>query len=69
MGRKSTFSDAQIVAAVREVEGGAKVGEVARKVGDDEIRRRAREGGGSLLERLCRRDVSAALLEHLALGL
>lgn len=33
MGRKSEFSDAQIVAAVREVEGGAKVGEVARKVG------------------------------------
>lgn len=33
MGRKSSFSDAQIVAAVREVEGGAKVGEVARKVG------------------------------------
>jgi putative transposase len=33
MGRKSEFSEAQIVAAVREVEGGAKVGEVARKVG------------------------------------
>jgi putative transposase len=33
MGRKSEFSDAQIVAAVREVEAGAKVGEVARKVG------------------------------------
>jgi putative transposase len=33
MGRKSQFSDAQIVAAVREVEGGAGVGEVARKVG------------------------------------
>lgn len=33
MGRKSSFSDAQIVAAVREVEGGAKAGEVARKVG------------------------------------
>ncbi len=33
MGRKSTFSEAQIVAAIREVEGGAKVGEVARKVG------------------------------------
>jgi putative transposase len=33
MGRKSTFSDAQIVSAVREVEAGAKPGEVARKVG------------------------------------
>ncbi len=33
MGRKSQFSEAQIIAAVREVEGGAKVGEVARKVG------------------------------------
>ena len=33
MGRKSNFSDAQIVAAVREIEAGAKVGEVARKVG------------------------------------
>jgi putative transposase len=33
MGRKSTFTDAQIVAAVREVEAGAKPGEVARKVG------------------------------------
>ena len=33
MGRRSQFSDAQIVAAVRAVEGGAKVGEVARKVG------------------------------------
>lgn len=33
MGRKSNFSEAQIIEAVREVEGGAKVGEVARKVG------------------------------------
>lgn len=33
MGRKSQFSEAQIIAAIREVEGGAKVGEVARKVG------------------------------------
>jgi len=33
MGRKSTFSEAQIIAAIREVEGGAKAGEVARKVG------------------------------------
>ena len=33
MGRKSSFSDAQIVAAVRQVEAGAKPGEVARKVG------------------------------------
>ncbi len=33
MGRKSSFSEAQIIAAIREIEGGAKVGEVARKVG------------------------------------
>jgi putative transposase len=33
MGRKSSFTEAQIIAAIREVEGGAKVGEVARKVG------------------------------------
>jgi putative transposase len=33
MGRKSTFSEAQIIAAIREVEAGAKAGEVARKVG------------------------------------
>ena len=33
MGRKSQFSEAQIIAAIREIEGGARVGEVARKVG------------------------------------
>ncbi len=33
MGRRSQFSEGQIIAAVREVEGGAGVGEVARKVG------------------------------------
>jgi putative transposase len=33
MGRRSQFSEAQIIAAIREVEGGAKVGEVARRVG------------------------------------
>jgi putative transposase len=33
MGRKSSFSEAQIIGAIREVEGGAKVGEVARKMG------------------------------------
>lgn len=33
MGRKSNFSEAQIVGAVREVEGGTKVTEVARRVG------------------------------------
>lgn len=44
MGRKSSFSEAQIVAAVREVEGGAKAGEVARKVGVSvETMRRGRE--------------------------
>jgi putative transposase len=33
MGRKSQFTEAQIITAIREVEGGAKVGDVARKVG------------------------------------
>jgi len=33
MGRKSTFTDAQIIGAVREVEAGGKLGEVARKMG------------------------------------
>lgn len=33
MGRKSSFSEAQIIGAVRELEAGAKVGEVARKMG------------------------------------
>lgn len=33
MGRKSNFSEAQIIATIREVEGGAKVSEVARRVG------------------------------------
>jgi len=33
MGRKSAFTDAQIIGAIREVEAGAKAGEVARKMG------------------------------------
>lgn len=33
MGRKSQFSEAQIIGVIREIESGAKVGEVARKVG------------------------------------
>lgn len=33
MGRKSQFSEAEIITAIREVEAGAKPGEVARKVG------------------------------------
>jgi putative transposase len=33
MGRKSNFSEAQVIAAVREVEGGATATEVARKTG------------------------------------
>jgi putative transposase len=33
MGRKSEFTDTQIIGAIREVEGGAKPGEVARKMG------------------------------------
>jgi len=33
MGRKSGFSEAQIVSVVREAEAGAKLGELARKHG------------------------------------
>jgi transposase-like protein len=33
MGRKSKFSDAQIIGFIKELEGGAKVTEVARRVG------------------------------------
>jgi putative transposase len=33
MGRRSNFSETQIVGAVREVEGGTKVSEVARRLG------------------------------------
>lgn len=33
MGRKSRFTDAQIIGAIREVEAGAKPGEVSRKMG------------------------------------
>jgi putative transposase len=33
MGRKSKFSESQIIGAVREVEAGTKVSEVARRVG------------------------------------
>jgi putative transposase len=33
MGRTSNFSEAQIVGAVREVEGGARATEVARRMG------------------------------------
>lgn len=33
MGRKSKFTEAQIITAIREVEAGASPGEVARKVG------------------------------------
>jgi putative transposase len=53
MGRKSSFSEAQIIAAIREVEGGAKVGEVARKVGvslQTMTRWRARFSGMSVPE-------------------
>jgi putative transposase len=32
MGQESSFSEAEIIAPIREVEGGAKVGGVARKV-------------------------------------
>lgn len=53
MGRKSTFSEAQIIAAIRDVEGGAKPGEVARKVGvslQTMARWRARYSGMSVPE-------------------
>ena len=33
MGRRSNVSEAQIISAIRELEAGAKAGDVARKVG------------------------------------
>lgn len=53
MGRKSSFSEEQIINAVREVEAGAKVTEVARKVGvtlQTLSRWRARYGGMTVPE-------------------
>jgi putative transposase len=53
MGRKSNFSEAQILAAVREVEGGATATEVARRTGvslQTLARWRARYAGMTLAE-------------------
>jgi putative transposase len=51
MGRKSKFSDAQIIGFIKELEGGAKVTEVARRVGvstETMSRWRAKFGGMSV---------------------
>jgi putative transposase len=48
MGRKSKFSDAQIIGFIKEIEGGAKAVEVARRVGvsvETMSRWRAKLGG------------------------
>jgi len=53
MPRKSKFSDAQIIGAVKEVEGGATAVEVARKVGvstETLSRWRAKFGGMTVSE-------------------
>jgi putative transposase len=53
MGRKSNFSEGQIIEAIREIEGGAKVTEVARRVGvslQTMTRWRARFGGMTVSE-------------------
>jgi len=53
MGRKSNFSEAQIIGAIKEVEAGAKVTEVARKVGvslPTLARWRARYSGMTVVE-------------------
>jgi putative transposase len=53
MGRKSAFSEAQIIGAVRELEAGAKHGELARKLGvsgQTLTRWRARYGGMTVPE-------------------
>jgi len=53
MGRKSNFSEAQILAAVREVESGATATEVARRTGvslQTLARWRARYAGMTLAE-------------------
>jgi len=51
MGRKSKFSDAQIIGFIKEIEGGAKAVEVARRVGvsvETMSRWRAKLGGMSV---------------------
>jgi putative transposase len=53
MGRKSKFSDAQIIGFIKELEGGAKVTEVARRVGvsvETMSRWRAKFGGMSVTD-------------------
>jgi len=51
MGRKSKFSDAQIIGFIKEIEAGAKASEVARRVGvslETMSRWRAKFGGMSV---------------------
>jgi putative transposase len=51
MGRKSKFSDAQIIGFIKEIEAGAKATEVARRVGvslETMSRWRAKFGGMSV---------------------
>jgi putative transposase len=53
MARKSKFSDAQIIGAIKEIEGGVKAAEVARKMGvsyETMNRWRAKFGGMSVTE-------------------
>lgn len=53
MGRKSKFSDAEIIAAIKEIEGGTSAKEVARKVGisyETILRWKARFGGMTVTE-------------------
>jgi putative transposase len=53
MGRRSKFTEAQIIAAIREIEGGVAATEVARRVGVSHhtiARWRARFGGMTVPE-------------------
>lgn len=60
MGRKSKFSEAEIIGAIREIEGGAKATEVARRLGVSQqtmLRWRAKYGGMTVSEAQDKRRV------------
>jgi putative transposase len=53
MGRKSKFSDAEIIGAIKEIEAGAKQTEICRRIGVSEqtmLRWRSKFGGMTVSE-------------------
>ena len=60
MGRKSKFSEAEIIGAIKDIEGGAKATEVARRLGVSQqtmLRWRAKYGGMTVSEAQDKRRV------------